>query len=364
MLERISGGDFRRLEAIFGWLMGAPAFLGIAMFIILPFLVAIGISFTDSRLVSPNPPEFIGIENYSRLLGFTLLTLEPVVDEETGQLLLDDEGNLQFPRSRSILRTQEAYQGFFEWFTVDAFGQRYVIAAKDPVFMTSLINNLKFTLVVVPVQSGLALVMALLVNQRLAGVHFFRTTYFSPVVTSMAVLAVVWKILYNPQAGLINQLLAFISAGLLGPFDWLGSTKTALLAIIILSVWQGAGFQMVIFLAGLQGVPEVLYEAASIDGANARQRFRHVTLPGLRNTMIFVIMITTIFSFRLFTQVDVMTQGGPRDSATSTVVFHAIEKGFRAGDLGYGAAISVVFFLIVLVIALVQRRVLPSEGQE
>jgi multiple sugar transport system permease protein len=291
------------------------------------------------------------LENYSRLLGFTLLTLEPAVDEETGRVLLDDEGNLQFPRSRSILRTQEAYQGFFEWFTVDAFGRRYVIAAKDPVFLTSLINNLKFTLVVVPVQSGLALVTALLVNQRLAGVHFFRTTYFSPVVTSMAVLSVVWIFLYNPQAGLINQLLAFISAGLLGPFDWLGSTKTALWAIIILSVWQGAGFQMVIFLAGLQGIPEVLYEAASIDGANAWQRFLHVKIPLLTPTIFFNLIMGIIGSFQVFTQAFIMTQGGPLRS-TLFYMLHLYNNAFSYFKMGYASAMAVVLFFIILALTL------------
>ncbi len=355
--------DYRRIEALFGWIMGAPAFLGVFLFVILPFLMAIVLSFTNQRLVSPNPPRFIGLDNYSRLLSITVLALEPAIDETTGEPLLDDEGHVVFPRSRSILRTEEAYEGFFEWFTVDAFGRRYVIAAKDPTFMRSLLNNFLFALVVVPLQSSIALLLAVMVNQGIPGSNFFRTAYFSPVVTSMAVISVIWIFLYNPEVGLINRFIQFISFGRAGPFNWLGDTQSAMVAIIIMSVWQGAGFQMTIFLAGLQGIPQVLYEAASIDGANAWQRFWNVTVPGLRNTTVFVIITTTIFAFRLFTQVDVMTGGGPRNDATSTVVFHAVQQGFRRLDLGYGAAISVVFFLIVLVIALIQRRVLSTSDQ-
>jgi multiple sugar transport system permease protein len=229
--------------------------------------------------------------------------------------------------------------------------------------MQSLVNNMLFTIFVVPIQSGIALALALLVNQKIRGVNVFRTTYFSPVVTSMAVISVVWIFLYNPDVGLINRFLSTISFGLIEPINWLGEKRTALPAILIMSVWQGAGFQMVIFLAGLQGIPEVLYEAAGIDGANGFQKFRNITLPGLRNTTIFVVITTTIFAFRLFTQVDVMTQGGPRDDATSTVVFHAVQEGFRGKRLGYGATVSVVFFLIVLLIALFQRLLLRSTSE-
>ncbi len=355
------GNRLRRNEAITAWLMGAPAFLGLFVFLLLPFLLAIGLSFTNHRFISPNPTEFVGLRNYDRLLSVTIVTLEPLVDEETGELLRDENGNLMFPRSRSILRTEQ-YEGFGEWFTVDAFGKRYVIAAKDPKFMRSLVNNFIFSAIVVPLQSGLALLLALLINQRIPGVNVFRTIYFSPVVTSMVVISVVWVFLYNPDVGLINQFIQAVSFGRLGPFNWLGSAQSAMIAIIIMSIWQGVGFQMVIFLAGLQGIPQVLYEAAQVDGANAIQRFFYVTLPQLRNTIIFVAISTTILAFRLFTQVDVMTNGGPHD-ATTTVVFHMVEMGFRRQKIGYASAISVVFFLIVLAIALVQHRVMRSRSE-
>lgn len=354
--------NFRRTESLYAWLMSSPALLALLLFVILPFLIAIGLSFTDQRLIAPEPGQFVGFRNYDRLLSLTVLTLDPLVDENTGEVLRDANGNIEYPRSRSILRTEERYAGFFDWFSLDIFEKRYVIAAKDPTFMQSLVNNIVFALIVVPVQSSIALGLALLVNQRIRGANIFRTIYFSPVVTSTAVLAVVWIFLYNPDIGLINQALSSLSFGLIQPINWLGDPRTALIAIIIMAVWQGAGFQMVIFLAGLQTIASELYEAASIDGANAFQRFRYVTLPGLRNTTIFVLITTTIFAFRLFTQVDVMTQGGPVNNATSTVVFHVVQEGFRAKRLGYGATASVVFFAIVLGIALVQRYLLRSSG--
>ncbi|RME63118.1 MAG: sugar ABC transporter permease, partial [Alphaproteobacteria bacterium] len=173
---------------------------------------------------------------------------------------------------------------------------------------------------------------------------------------SMVVVSVVWAFLYDTELGLINRFLSAASFGAIGPIDWLGNASTAMPAIVLMSAWQGAGFQMLIFLAGLQNIPEELYEAARVDGANAFQRFRHITLPGLRNTMVFVVIATTVAAFGLFAQVDVMTQGGPGD-ATSTVIFHAVRKGVREQDIAYGATISVIYFLVIAVIAISQKRI-------
>ena len=161
------------------------------------------------------------------------------------------------------------YEGYTEWLYIDAFGQRNYILAKDPVFLRSMINNFVFALIVVPLQSALALLLAMLINQKIAGVNIFRTIYFSPVVTSMVVISVIWTFLYDKQVGLINQFLTGLTGGLIGPFDWLGNPQSALVAIIIMSIWQGVGFQMVIFLAGLQGIPDSLYEAALSTGQAA-----------------------------------------------------------------------------------------------
>ena len=239
-------------------------------------------------------------------------------------------------------------------------GRNFMRLLSDEIFLRALLNNMIFAVIVVPVQTTLALMLAMLVNQKFRAINAFRTIYFSPVVTTMVVVAIIWTFLYNPASGFINAFLHTISFGLLGPYNWLGDPNLALFAIMILSIWQGVGFQMVIYLAGLQEIPDFLYEAAQIDGASKRQQFLYVTLPQLRNTTIFVVISTTILSFRLFTQNWVMTQGGPQD-ATMTTIIHAYVQGFRQGRIGYASAITVVFFLIVLAISLIQRAYLKEE---
>jgi multiple sugar transport system permease protein len=344
-------------------LLGGPAFLLLLVFLIGPFFMGILFSFSDQRLVSPNPAQFVGTRNYERLLGVSLLTLDPTIDPATGQPQRDAQGNLQFARSRTYTRDQAKYPQYFgltEWFSVDLNNKRYVVLAGDPAFLHGLWNNVFFALVVIPLQTGLGLLLALLVNQRLAGRNFFRTAYYSPVVTSMVVISIVWTFLYEKNVGLMNQFLKTLSFGALGPVDWLGNPSVAMWAIILMSVWQGVGFQMVLFLAGLQGIPDYLYEAASIDGASPWQKFRYVTIPGLRNVSVFIIVTITIAAFQLFTQVFVMTNGGPGD-ATTTVTFQMVQKGFREQDIAYASAIAVIFFLIILGISLIQRRVLRTQ---
>lgn len=286
------------------WLFSSPAVALLGVFLILPFLLAFVLSFTDQRLISnPNlPTEFVGFRNYQRML-------------------------------------------------------------EDETLRRALVNNFVFALVVVPVQSGLALGMAMLVNQKLRGVNFFRTVYFMPVVTIMAVDAVIWYLLYLPQGGMINEFLRVGSFGQLGPFDFLSDKHLAFPAIMLISVWQGAGFQMLIFLAGLQGIQRELYEASAMDGAGAWRQFASVTWPQLRNTTIFVLVTTTIYAFQLFTQVYILPlRGGPEDS-TTTMIVRLVVEGFSNQRVGFASAISVVFFLIVLAISILQRRLVREERQ-
>jgi multiple sugar transport system permease protein len=338
-------------------ILGGPAFLLLLVFLIGPFFMGVVFSFTDERLVSPVPAQFIGAKNYSQLLQVSILTLDPLVDPTTHQLERDQNGQMVYPPLRGFLQDQQKYPQYFQleqWFSVNLGNHRYVVLAHDPTFLHSILNNIFFALVVIPLQTGLGLLLALLVNQRLKGRNFFRTIYFSPVVTSMVVISIVWTFLYDKNVGLVNQMLKTVSFGALGPVDWLGNPSTAMLAIIIMSVWQGVGLQMILFLAGLQDIPEQLYEAASIDGANGWQRFVHVTLPGLRNVTVFILISITIAAFQLFTQVFVMTQGGP-NGATSTVMFDIVQQGFVEQNIGYASAMSVIFFLFIIAIALVQR---------
>jgi multiple sugar transport system permease protein len=277
-----------------GWGMIAPALILLTLFLIIPALLALVLSFTNARLISPNSPQFVGLDNFSR--AFT----------------------------------------------------------NDSTFIRSLLNTFGFALVVVPVQAGLGLLLALLVNQRVRGVNIFRTIFFLPVVTSMVVVSIVWMFMYQ-ETGLINSMLERITFGGFDPVAWLQDPNTAMPAIIIMSIWQGVGFHMVIWLAGLQTIPQELYEAASLDGASAWQKFAHVTWPGLRSTFVFVVVTITIAAFGLFVQVDVMTRGGPLE-ATTTIIFHTLRKGFREQEVGYGAALSLIFFVLVLIVSLVQRR--------
>lgn len=334
------------------FLFGAPAMLGLMLFLIVPFLMAIALTVTDQKLLSPQETHVVGLTNYQRLLGLTILRQEAARSAD---------GHNAYPRIRDVTRHSAGYRGYKPLAQLAVGGARYVILARDPIFIRSLLNTILFALLVVPLQCGLALALALLVNAGLAGQRIFRTIYFSPVVMSMVVVAVIWAFLFNRDIGLLNQFLGWVSFGHAGKVDWLGNPATAMPAVVIMSAWQGAGLQMLIFLAGLQAIPKELYDAARVDGATAWQRFVHVTLPGLSRTIAFVVIITTIAAFGLFTQVDVMTQGGPAN-ATSTVMFYAIERGVRGQDIAYGSTITVVYFVLIATLALLQQRFFAGRG--
>ena len=366
-LPRRESGWFsaRRQEVLTGWLMAGPAVILLLGFLIIPFFMAFVFAFTNQRLISPNPTEFVGTRNFSRLLTVRLLPVEPILDEETGEPVLDEEGNLTYPRMRNFTRNNPDYphlDGLQEWTHWTWGDTRWVFLAGDAVFMKSLVNTFTFALFVVPLQGGLGLLLALLINQRTRGVNIFRTIYFMPVVVSMVVVSILWRFIYDGNDGLLNNVLALITFGNFEPVDWIGDPSTALGAIMAMSIWQGVGFHMVIWLAGLQTIPTVLYEAAAVEGANAWQQFKYVTWPGLRNTAIFVLITITMAAFGLFIQIDVMTRGGPLDS-TTTVIFQAVQRGFAKQDIAYGSAISVVFFIMVLTVALIQRYLTKGDDE-
>lgn len=279
--------------------MIAPALLLLIVFTIVPMVLGFALAFTNARLVSPYSPSFTGLTNFIRLF-------------------------------------------------------------EDPRFLRALVNVLYFAVVVVPVQSGFALLLAVLINGKIRGATFYRTIYFMPVVTSMVVVSLLWMFMYQ-ENGLINEILAKISFGYIQGPDWLNTTTTAMPAIILMSVWQGVGFHMVIWLSGLQTIPGELYEAASLDGAGRWQKFAYVTWPGLRSTRTVILVYITIQALGLFTQINVMTQGGPR-MATTTVVFEAVRSGFQQQETAYACAISTIFFVIVLVINAVQRYFMRDRG--
>lgn len=339
-----------------GWAFALPGFGLMVIFIILPFVFAIALSFTNQRLISPNPTKFVGLANYQQLLGLGTITLESERDE-SGAILYDEDGEAQFPRLRGYTRNNPDYpriDGMREWFSWGNDESRTYVLARDVVFMKAIVNTVLFVIVVAPVQAGLALCLALLINQRLRGINVYRAIYFMPVVVSIVVVSLLWRFIYDGNDGLLNNLLSGLTFGAFEGRDWLGSPSTALGSIMVMSIWQAVGFHMVIWLSGLQTISPTLYEAADIEGASKWQTFRYVTWPGLRNTAVLILIVITMQAFALFAQIDVMTNGGPLDS-TQTIVFQAVERGYGKQDISGGSAISVILFVIVLTISLIQR---------
>jgi multiple sugar transport system permease protein len=277
------------------WFFLAPSLLLIGVFFFLPVAAALVLSVTDFDLygiANPANTRFIGLQNYSRLLH-------------------------------------------------------------TPDFWLALKNTFYFAFVGGPLTIAVALGAALLLSSKLVRFKgFFRTIYFTPFVTTLVAVAIVWRYLYHTRYGLFNYGLAKLG---LGPIDWLGDPHWAMPAIILMAVWKGFGYNMLIFIAGLQAIPDELYDAAEIDGAGPFRRFFSITLPMLAPTLVFVAVITMIGYFQLFAEPYVMTQGGPLRSTTSVVLL-MYEEGFRWWRMGYAAAIAFVLFVVILIATLVQFR--------
>ncbi|WP_433381577.1 carbohydrate ABC transporter permease [Actinoplanes sp. CA-142083] len=237
--------------------------------------------------------------------------------------------------------------GGAEWTGLENFRQ----LLHDRSFHTALTNTLYYTVFHIPLTLVAALGLALLLNRKLRGVAFFRTVAFFPYITSIVALAQVWNMLFSPGYGPINQVLRAV--GVDHPPGWTTSADWSMPAVIIVGTWREAGYYMLLFLAGLQTIPTQLYEAAKVDGANSWQRLRAVTLPGLRPTTFFVVVMLTIGSFKVFDLILVMTNGGPGQS-TLVVSQYIFQKGFGENQLGYASAISIVLFLICFAVTVVQ----------
>jgi len=278
----------RRRRINSGYLFVAPSMLLIAVFVVGPIAQALWMSVHEWSFVAPAKP-FVGLANYRDLAG-------------------------------------------------------------DDRFWNALKVTAVYTLGSVPMQILLALAVALALNERLRAVAWFRAAFFFPVISSPAVMAIVWRFLLDSDIGLLSHWLSQVGVG---PTDWLQSTTWALPAVMGVGIWKNLGFTMVILLAGLQGIPEAYYEAAAIDGAGRWARFRHITLPGLRQTMLFVTVIGVIASLQAFDQVYVMTRGGPLFT-TETLVTYMYDQGFNFFRMGYAAAIAWVLFVVIMVLSAVQ----------
>lgn len=246
--------------------------------------------------------------------------------------------------------------GPLEWIGLD----NYVRMFGDPTAVTVFINTVVFTLVTVPILLILPLLLAIALNQRIRGVRFFRAAFFLPVISSMVAMSMVWQWLYNADFGLINWALGLV--GIDGP-NWLTSPQWSLIAVMITSIWKNIGFNMMLFLAGLQGIPESYYEAAELDGAGWFRRLWSITIPSLSATTLFVTVISIINSFQVFDQVMVMTGGGPGRSS-SVLVHYLYQNGFQFYDMGYASSLGWGLTVFILLLTLIQFRVSRRFGED
>jgi multiple sugar transport system permease protein len=272
-----------------GWIFAAPALAVIALFFVFPVLAALALSLTDFDIYA-----------------------------------LADRGNLRFVGL-----------------------QNYVTLLREPLFWDALGNTTYFVVVGVPLSIAVSLAAALLLNSRLGMFKpLFRTAYFAPVVTTVVAVAVIWRYLFHTRYGLVNWVLGGLG---IEPIDWLGDPAWSMPTIILFAVWKNFGYNMIILLAGLQAIPEDLYEAARIDGANAWRQFVHITLPMLGPVLLVVGIITVSGYFQLFAEPYVITQGGPLQSTVS-VLYLMYEQGFKWWNLGVASAVAFLLFLLISVV--------------
>lgn len=283
-------------DNILGYSFLAPALILLGIFLVIPVGMVIYYTFTDYYLLTPDERKFVGFENFIRL-------------------------------------------------------------TKDPIFLKSFLNTLKFVVWIIPVQLGAALGMALIVNKKRKGNMFFKVAFFAPVVMSLVVISILWLYLLNPNSGLLNAILNKVG---IASQPFLTSPKQAMYAIVFVSAWQGAGYQMLLFLGGMQNIPQDVYEVAELDGFSKWAQFRYITMPLLKPTALFVLLTTLISAFKLIVQPMVMTQGGPLNS-TITMVYYIYQQGFTDRLVGYSSSIALVFTTLIGMISLVQRRVLKED---
>jgi multiple sugar transport system permease protein len=230
--------------------------------------------------------------------------------------------------------------------------RNYARLLTDTIFQRGILNVLFYALMFIPSMIILSILLALALNRKVPGMRFFRTLYYLPAVTSSIAASVVWTWMLQKDYGVINQFLALF--GIVGP-AWLADSDTAMFAIVIVTLWQGLGGNIIIFLAGLQGIPPALYEAAKLDGANGWHLFQYVTLPLLRTTTYLIAFLTLIGSLQLFDQAYAMTQGGP-GYATTTAVYQIYSNGFNQLKMGYASAQAFVLALAILILSVIQMR--------
>ncbi|MFC8680681.1 carbohydrate ABC transporter permease [Microbacterium ureisolvens] len=286
--ERRRRSKLRLRNTLIGWSFILPNFIGFGLLTLIPIVVLFYMAFTNWNVFGK--ADWVGLANFERLIG-------------------------------------------------------------DGSFRISVVNTLYYSVLHIPLTIAVSLGLALLLNNKLRGVAFFRTAAFFPYITSIVAIAVVWNLLFSPEYGPINEFLRFI--GIQNPPGWLTSPEWAMPAVVIVGTWRDMGYYMILFLAGLQTVPRELHEAARVDGANVWQRFVNVTLPCLRPTMFFVTVMLTINSFKIFDLILVMTDGGPGQSTLVMSQF-IYRKGFEESQFGYASAAAVALFFMCIIVTILQ----------
>jgi multiple sugar transport system permease protein len=229
----------------------------------------------------------------------------------------------------------------------------------DDLFWTALANTFYFVIAAGPLSIVISLGAAIILSSKVVRFKaIFRLSYFIPVITTLVAVAIVWRFIYHHNFGILNYFLSFLG---INPVDWLGDPTWAMPSIILMAVWKNFGYNMIIFIAGLQNIPEELYEAAEIEGAGAWQKFRTITIPMLAPTTVFISIITMIGFFQLFAEPYIMTQGGPLNS-TLSIVQYMYQEGFRWWNMGYSASIAFVLFFIIFIGTLIQFRIQKSSS--
>ena len=283
----------RRKEGLFGWLFLLPEIIGILLLYLFPLIFSLVLSFSEWNLVGGlSSIHFAGFDNFLKLF-------------------------------------------------------------QDEKVIMALKNNFLFTIFTVPIGMFLAIILAVIIHTKVYMSSYFKIAFFIPYISSIIAIGAVWSALFHPSLGPINQFLAGL--GFENPPMWLASPKTALISIIIITIWAGIGYQIIIYLSSLSSIPEELYEAASIDGASQLQQFFKITLPLLGPTNVFLFITLLIGSFKVFDLIAFLTQGGPNNSST-VIVFRIYEEGFQQFNMGYASAISWLLFIIVGIITLISWK--------
>jgi ABC-type sugar transport system permease subunit len=336
------GETILQREAWQGWLFLLPNFANFMLFFALPLLLSFYLSFTDYDAVSQ--AEFVGLDNYTQMLS---LDFASIADGET-------------PTFRA---------NHFEIGRISLGGSSFVIAARDPLFWQSLGTTIRYCILLLILSILPALGLAMLLNSKIPGIQFFRAVYFLPSIAAVVGVALIWQWLYNPVIGYINYSISQVimgwnnlfNAGVVDPqIQWLTDDNVMLLSAVVMAAWQVIGFNAVILLAGLQGVPRELIEASTVDGANGWTRFRKIILPLIAPTTFFVTVTTLVSGLQAFTEMFVLF-GGSTSNARLTVVFYLYQQGFQRFQMGYASATAWVLFAVIFVVTLIQFRISSSN---